>query len=391
MTRNSPSDPQDREEELLDSLSASRESELPTDAAHPQQDETALGLVDAPIGEAQVAAASDAELETTDQDVNAGQGVVGESDTVLESEQAPRGVATEGGLAGDEVAEPANIPIVVPEEIPAEGVAAGEETSGESAKSDEQSDEADKSSPKASAKAPMSPAKKRLISALRPRATRAQILSALLLGLLGFALVAQLQLSQKDELSGLRQSELVNLLDDVTRRSSELEDETLRLNGLVGELESGTNSQLAAQQAAEENAATQGILSGRLPAEGPGITIGVTEGEKAISASALFNILEELRNAGAEAVEVNGLRMITSSYFTDTDQGVVIDGVVVAAPYQWKAIGDANTMQPALEIPGGAMASIRGNGGEGNISVLDTVEIKSVVEVREPEFARPVD
>jgi uncharacterized protein YlxW (UPF0749 family) len=148
---------------------------------------------------------------------------------------------------------------------------------------------------------------------------------------------------------------------------------------------------LAAQQAAEENAATQGILSGRLPAEGPGITIGVTEGEKAISASALFNILEELRNAGAEAVEVNGLRMITSSYFTDTDQGVVIDGVVVAAPYQWKAIGDANTMQPALEIPGGAMASIRSNGGEGNISVLDTVEIKSVVEVREPEFARPMD
>jgi len=232
-------------------------------------------------------------------------------------------------------------------------------------------------------------AKRRLTLALKPRMTRAQILSALLVGLLGFALVVQLQLSQKDEYSGLRQSELINLLDEITRRTDELEGEEQRLRTLVGELESGQNTQETARKAAEESAKVQGILSGRLPAQGPGITIRVTEGDEPLRAHVLFNILEELRNAGAEAVEVNGIRMVTSSHFADTTAGISVGGVVLSPPYQWKAIGDPSTMQPALEIPGGAMASVRTGTGEGTITQQDEVRINATVEVSEPSFATP--
>ncbi|WP_435300029.1 DUF881 domain-containing protein [Timonella sp. A28] len=230
-----------------------------------------------------------------------------------------------------------------------------------------------------------------LLHALKPRLTRAQGLAALLLGLLGFALVVQIQQSHKDEFSGLRQSELVSLLDDVGRKTNELEAEAQRLRELENELKSGSSSHSAALEAAEKNAEVQGILSGRLPAEGPGITIFVSEGETPLRASQLFNILEELRNAGAEAVEVNGVRMVTSSYFVDSVNGLLVDGSPVSSPYTWKAIGDPNTMQPALEIPGGAMAAVRTAGSEATIIVEELVKVKATVDVTEPTYARPLE
>lgn len=232
-------------------------------------------------------------------------------------------------------------------------------------------------------------AKERLLHSARPRFTRAQVLTALLLGLLGFMLVAQLQLSQKDELTGLRQSELISLLDEVTRRTDDLEAEERRLNSLLDELQSGQNTQEIAKEAAEENAEVQGILSGRLPATGPGVMIEIQEGETPLRPQVLFNVLEELRNAGSEAVEVNGVRLVASSYFSELDGDIAVNGQILQAPYVWYAIGDPATIQPALEIPGGAMPSVRSGSGSATVTAMDEVTVSAVVNVREPEFAKP--
>lgn len=234
--------------------------------------------------------------------------------------------------------------------------------------------------------------KQRMMIAMKPRATRAQILVAVLCAALGFALVVQLQVAQQDEFASLRQSDLVNLLDDVTRRSSELEGDLVRLREQEAELQSGSKSKLAALEAAQQNATVQGILAGRLPAEGPGVTIVIKEGGKTLRAATLFNVLEELRNAGAEAVEVNGLRMVTSSHFVDLANNTIeIDGVRTKAPYVWKAIGDPNTLQPALEIPGGALASIRSSEGTAAVSGADKIQVTSTVIISPPKFAVPVE
>lgn len=238
------------------------------------------------------------------------------------------------------------------------------------------------------ARAAMSPGR-RLRSAFRPRMTRAQVLAAVLCAVLGFALVVQLQQNQQDEFSGLRQSDLVRILDDVSKRSDALEREATSLRETEFELRSGSDSQQAAIELAEKNAEIQGILSGRLPAEGPGLEITIVQGDTAISAARLFNVLEELRNAGAEAIDVNGIRMVTSSYFEDTDSGVSIDGIVVAPPYRWTVIGDPQTLEPAMAIPGGAMASITTSGGRTTIEQKELVQIRSVRDPSEPRFAKP--
>ncbi|MCO7271762.1 DUF881 domain-containing protein [Cellulosimicrobium cellulans] len=226
--------------------------------------------------------------------------------------------------------------------------------------------------------------------ALRPRASRSQIVVGVLCALLGFALVVQVSQTQEDQLSSLRQSDLVRLLDDVTQRSGELEDQVSSLESTRDELQSGSGRERAALELAEQQAETLGILSGRLPAEGPGVEIEVVEGAEALDAFSLFNVLEELRNAGAEAMEVNGVRLVASSYFEDSAEGVVVDGQTISSPYRWNVIGDPSTLETALEIPGGAMASLRADGARTTITQQDRVEVAATVEPAAPQYATPV-
>ncbi|QTE27853.1 DUF881 domain-containing protein [Pengzhenrongella sicca] len=223
--------------------------------------------------------------------------------------------------------------------------------------------------------------------ALAPRATRAQLLASLLCALLGFAVVMQVRQTNTEGLSALRQSDLVRILDETTQRASQLEREAAALERTRQELLTGSDQQQAALDAATESATTLGILSGRLPAEGPGIEIVITDASGSVPALTLFNVLEELRNAGAEAVQLNGLRLVASSHFVDTAEGLEVDGTLLTSPYRWIAIGDPLTIAPALEIPGGAMAAVRTAGGRGSSTVAEKVEVSAVRAIPVPEFA----
>lgn len=234
-----------------------------------------------------------------------------------------------------------------------------------------------------------SSARRSLWRGLRPRASRAQLLAALLCGLVGFALVVQVRQTNVEGLSVLRQSDLVRILDETTQRASELEREAATLEQTRQDLLTGSDLQQAALDAATKSATTLGILSGRLPAQGPGIVLTISDPNRSIPALTLFNVLEELRNAGAEAVQLNDHRLVASTYFVDTPRGVEVDGVALSPPYQWIAIGDPDTMAPALEIPGGAMAAVRNAGGHGSPAARDRIEVSALRTVPEPKFAPP--
>jgi uncharacterized protein YlxW (UPF0749 family) len=244
--------------------------------------------------------------------------------------------------------------------------------------------------PAPGAQAAPSSAWRTLLRSLRPRTTRSQLLAGLLCGVLGFAVVVQVRQNQVEGLSTLPQSELVRILDQANQRTAELEREAAALETTRQELLSGSDQQQAALEAATEAAATQGILSGRLPAQGPGIELVVNDPEGRVPALTLFNVLEELRNAGAEAVQLNDHRIVASSYFVDTSDGVEVDGEVLEPPYRWIAIGDPDTLGPALEIPGGALSAVRNNGGTGTPRARTLVEVTATRAVPEPRFATPV-
>ncbi|AEI12216.1 DUF881 domain-containing protein [Cellulomonas gilvus] len=229
-----------------------------------------------------------------------------------------------------------------------------------------------------------------LARALRPRANRAQLFAAVLCALLGFALVVQVRQNDESALSGLRQSELVRILDETTDRGDQLRQEVVELRGQRDELLSGSDRQEAALDSLRRSAITQGILSGRLPAQGPGVRVTLLDPQGDLQPVTMLNMLEELRNAGAEAIQLNDRRVTASSAFTGTRGAIELDGVPLEAPFTWLAIGDPDTLSIALQIPGGAMATVRGTGASGEVEELDEVQVSAVRELEDPQYATPV-
>ena len=228
-----------------------------------------------------------------------------------------------------------------------------------------------------------------LASALHPRATRAQLLAGVLCAVLGFAVVVQMRQAGDSSLSDLRTDELVRLLDETSARADQLSREATDLQAERDQLESGSTSRQAALDAARRNAAMQGILSGRLPAVGPGVRVSLQDPSGSIRPVTMLNMLEELRNAGAEAIQVGDRRVTASSAFTGAPGAIQLDGETLKAPYVWLVIGDPDTIQTALEIPGGALAYVRNDGGTGDVTKVQDVEITALRDLPAPRYATP--
>ncbi|GMA31248.1 DUF881 domain-containing protein [Litorihabitans aurantiacus] len=213
--------------------------------------------------------------------------------------------------------------------------------------------------------------------------TRSQLLVALLCALLGFAIVVQVRQTRSDELALMRQDDLVRLLDEITLRNDQLEAEQAQLTLDRNELRTGAD----AQEVAERTAQVQGILAGTVAVEGPGIDLLVREQASTVPSSAWVNLVEELRNAGAEAIEIDGVRVGAATWFADADGGVVVDGEPLSSPVTVRAIGDPQTLEVALQIPGGALATLRSNDALTTLEGRDRVEILAVRDLVTPDRA----
>jgi uncharacterized protein YlxW (UPF0749 family) len=229
----------------------------------------------------------------------------------------------------------------------------------------------------------------RLLYAMRPRPTRAQLLALLLcfvLGLAGFLAVRQ---NQSLGLASMRQSDLVSLLDNVTEKSNRLEDETRRLQDTADRLKSGSDRSSAALQAAQQRLELLGILAGTSPAVGSGIQLTITDPQRKVTAATVLDTVEELRDAGAEAIQIGDVRVVASTAFVDGDNGVRVDGVEVRRPYGVLVIGDPQTLSAALGIPGGVQEVVKGLGGNARVELKQSLTVSALRSVSAPQYAHP--
>lgn len=214
---------------------------------------------------------------------------------------------------------------------------------------------------------------------------RGQVLIAVLGMALGFAIVAQVRQTSEDELAGLRQDDLVRLLDEITQRNEALLLEADGLRAEREELRSGADASRSTQEYLE----AQRVLAGTQPVEGPGVVVTIVGSDGEVHARDLVHMLEEFRNAGAEAIEVSGVRLVATSYFLDLEGDVVADGTPVGPDLEWRVIGNPGTIAGALEIPGGALAPFRAAGASVEVTQRDLVQITAVTQLGEPQFAVP--
>ena len=230
---------------------------------------------------------------------------------------------------------------------------------------------------------------RRLLRMGSPRATRANLIVGLLALALGFAIAAQVRQTDLAGLADLRSDELVRILDNVTQENSRLSGEIRELERTRGQLAAGATSE-EARAAAQSRLDAIEVLSGTVGASGPGIELTITDPEQRVDAALLLDALQELRDAGAEAVEINEVRVVASTYFTDLDTGVAVSGQPISAPYVLRAIGDPPTMAGAMDIPGGVREMVRSKNADSTVEQRDNLEITSLHTPTSPEYAQPV-
>jgi uncharacterized protein YlxW (UPF0749 family) len=225
-----------------------------------------------------------------------------------------------------------------------------------------------------------------------PRVSRGQLVAGLLLAVLGAALAIQVTANSDDsQLRNARQSDLVRILDDVNDRTARLTDEQRQLQASEAKLQSSSDRSKAALEQAQQRSSALGILAGTVPATGPGVTLTVLDPQRGIKAAQLLDALQELRNAGAEAIQLNAVRVVADTSFVDGPSAgqIVVSGQTLSPPYVYKAIGDPAGIDTALKIPGGVVAVLQEKGAQANVTRSQHILIDALHDIGQPRYSRP--
>ena len=212
------------------------------------------------------------------------------------------------------------------------------------------------------------------------------VILSVLLGV--FISIAIKQNDQPDFLTSVREDELVLILDDLSKQKDTLEIELLKQSQILDSLKSGSGDE--ARKAAQNRIDQLILLSGTAPVAGRGIQVLITGDVYSVNSFTILDTVQELRDAGAVAIEVNGVRVINSTYFTDTNEGISVNKTKIRSPYKLLALGDPETMSTALKIPGGMSENVTTSGGNVIITQFPELEITSSVPLTTPEYAESV-
>ncbi|MBY8883105.1 DUF881 domain-containing protein [Streptomyces sp. PLK6-54] len=222
-----------------------------------------------------------------------------------------------------------------------------------------------------------------------PRLSRAQLIVALLLFVLGLGLAIQVRTtSDNGALRGARQEDLVRILTELDNRSQRLQDEKRGLDSQRSQLETSSNQAAEALKQTQQKEAQLGILAGTVRAEGTGITLTITDPHGGVEADSLLDALQELRAAGAEAIQINDVRVVADTYFTQGADGVRIDGHKVSQPYVFKVIGNPQDLEPALNIPGGVVQTLEKEQATADVVRSQKIVVDALRPSKQPDYAR---
>lgn len=215
---------------------------------------------------------------------------------------------------------------------------------------------------------------------------RGQVAVAVLLCVLGYAAVVQVQTNTEDSTyAGLREQELIDILSGLAGTTQKAQEQIEELEATRDELEDQTLQQQTALQRAEEQVDTLRVIAGTVPVSGPGITIEIDPGADPLRLTALLDLIEELRTSGAEAMEIEGadgeaVRLVASSSIevSQPGAGLNVGGELISPPYRLQVIGPPDTLAGAIDFYQGPQDQLEEQGAEVKVESEEKIDIESI-------------
>jgi uncharacterized protein YlxW (UPF0749 family) len=194
-------------------------------------------------------------------------------------------------------------------------------------------------------------------------------LAAILVGL-GLLLVVQLR-SQRSVRQAADGAQWENVVAELIGGNARLRDEIETLEVQLAELQGVKGGGVVLESLVDEVNHLR-IANGLVEVSGPGVEVEIVT---PVSVPDLHDLINELRNAGAEALALSGHRIVAWSAIGTDGQDVTVDGQPVHVPYQLQAIGDVHTLEVALKRPGGLVSLLQQAHGAASIRVSRRVKI----------------
>ncbi|MDB5098825.1 MAG: hypothetical protein JWM80_3246 [Cyanobacteria bacterium RYN_339] len=184
-----------------------------------------------------------------------------------------------------------------------------------------------------------------------------------------------------------RVEDLVVLLKGMEKSNKQLSDQVIELQERL------SKSRPPADLKHEPTAGTYPAVVG------PGLLVTVTEtaaqnkledGTSAVvHAEDLLKIVNELRSGGAEAISLNGRRLLETSEIVTAGQHIMVNKAPVVAPYTLQAIGPADDMKNTLALRGGVVEYLQFYGIEVKTKPEEALELPAAKEMGGFKFAKP--
>ena len=220
------------------------------------------------------------------------------------------------------------------------------------------------------------------------RATGRVALTFVLL-LLGFLVVVQLRSqAASDGLNNLTVQELGELVGNLTTRNGQLRQEVSNLerqrDGVANAVERGDTS------AAQIRSDLGRVLawSGTLGVSGTGVRVTVTG---SLPGAAVEEVLNELRNAGAEAISIGSIRIVPGVVVSGPGGALMVAGVPLPDTVDILAVGQPDILAGSLTRSGGPIAQLAARYPDTliNVSAVDLLEIPPTNRDLAPRLGHP--
>jgi len=174
--------------------------------------------------------------------------------------------------------------------------------------------------------------------------------------MVGMLLVGQLRSQARPiELNSLTAQDLSALIETLSTRNSDLRAALLDASAQVRDYQLGGDRGGSALTVAREDLERITAFAGLIPVKGPGVSLDI---EGSLDPIAVNDLINELRNSGAEAIAVDGVRITARSVAVQGSGVLMIDGIEISRHFEMQAIGSREGLLNSLNRPGGIISQL---------------------------------
>lgn len=222
-------------------------------------------------------------------------------------------------------------------------------------------------------------------------------------GVLGALIMLRFQgQGQISQMARYRRPEILSQM--LASAQKELEDQKKEIGQLRDQV---TEYQTAAADATEmmnllnQQLQDYKVLVGVTEVKGPGVELTLDDSKARVAPGQEANpllihdydlllITNELRAAGAEAISLNGHRIVSNTAVRCSGPTILVNDIRIAGPFTFLAIGDAKVLSGALDMPMGILDQLKAIKIQVKLAAKEEIIIPAVAMTPKVEYAQPV-